>query len=148
MCEFKGTQETGLRYLASYCIHIPPKRLAEMTYLFSCSSVVEHCAYEVTLASQWSAVQTCPGESFLGEVASIVCSVIPLYTNAAFSLPLSREMRVSGGAIYAIYIHTYTRGTAIAHNTHSYGRMLANWSYRSCIADLPQTTEENHRCIA
>jgi hypothetical protein len=63
-----------MRYLASYCVYISLNRLAEMTYLFSCSSVVEHCAYEVTLASQWSAVQTCPGEFFLGFVAYIAPS--------------------------------------------------------------------------
>jgi hypothetical protein len=88
-------------------------------------------------ASQWSAVQTCPGEFFLSDVACIVCSVIPLSTNAAYSLPLSREMRVSGGAIYAIYTHT--QEALPLHTTHTQLGVTAGCLPIGRIAHASQT---------
>ena len=75
MYRLKGNEQTGAALsglsCCIYCVNAENRN-----DVLSCSSVVEHCAYEVTLASQWSAVQTCPGEFFLCSVAAGTCLLL------------------------------------------------------------------------
>jgi hypothetical protein len=108
--------------------------------LYSVNSVVEHCAYEdirVRIAMVGSSNLSwrilfgrCRMHRLLGN--SLVNKRSLLFTTFQGDESVWRSNLRD--------IHTYTRGTAIAHNTHTsrcYGRMVANRSYRSCTSQMP-----------